>query len=282
MLNFNNRYLLASIALVFLAACGSEPRSAGAQDLSGMFHRPKEEFIGRAQLPKRPLRSFSADDPARILVIGDSLAQGFGIFLDKRVKERKLAAVVANKGRTSTGLARDDFYNWPAEFAAMAPTYRPDIIVAHFGANDNQTIIRSSGRVSQGSEDWNTTYRDQIQRILDTAAQHQAMVYLIGPAPDRGGSLNRHLTRINPLFQAEAAEVQAIYFPLSPFAAGPSGEYVKVAAVNGKNTTIRSGDGSHFTGVGYYLVADKLLADMEGRMPDMFNPAPLELAGILQ
>jgi len=282
MFNFNNRYILAPLILVFLAACGSEPRSAGAQDLSGMFHRPKEEFAGRAQLPKRPMRTFSTEDPARILVIGDSLAQGFGIFLDKRVKERKLTAVVTNRGRTSTGLARDDFYNWPAEFAAMAPTYRPDIIVAHFGANDNQTIIRSSGRVGQSSDEWNATYRDQIQRILDTAAQYKAMVYLIGPAPDKGGSLNRHLSRINPLFQAEADEVQAVYFPLGPFSAGPNGEYVKVVAVNGKNTTIRSGDGSHFTGVGYYLVADKLLQDMEGRMPDMFNTRPLELAGIIQ
>lgn len=282
MLNFNKYRLLSAVALVFLAACGSEPRSADAQDLSDLFHRPKEEFVGRAQLPTRPLRSFTADDPARVLVIGDSLAQGFGIFLDRRVKERKLAAVVTNKGRTSTGLARSDFYDWPAAFSQLASAMRPDVVVAHFGANDNQSIVLPTGNIRNSSEDWNKTYRDQIARILDIAAQNQAVVYLIGPAPDRGSSLNAHLTRINPLFQAEASAVQAIYFPLNPFSAGANGEYVKTAPVNGRVTTIRSGDGSHFTGVGYYLVADKLLEDMETRMPTMFNAPSVELAGILQ
>ena len=46
--------------------------------------------------------------------------------------------------------------------------------------------------------------------------------------------------------------------------------------------TIRSGDRSHYTGAGYTMVADRLLADMEPRMPGMFAPTDLELAGILQ
>ncbi len=280
MLNFN-KYILPAVLLV-LAACGSEPRSADAQDLGLSLFRPKQDFVSRMQLPARPLRSFTADDPARILVIGDSLAQGFGIFLDRRVKERKLAAVVTNKGRTSTGLSRSDFYDWPANFQAMAPALRPDVIVVHFGANDNQSIVTPGGSIRQGAESWEPTYRDQVRRILDTAAANKAVVYWVGPAPDRGPNLNRHMTRINPIFAAEAQATQAVYFPLGPFTAGPNGEFVRNAPVNGRVTTIRSGDGSHFTGVGYYLVADKLLADMQPRMPSMFNAPRVELAGILQ
>lgn len=280
MSNFSNlRFLFVALALL-TAACGTDPRSADAQDLSVMFHRESSE-ISRPKVRRVPTRTFSADDPARILVIGDSLAQGFGIFLDRRVKERNLAAIVTNRGRTSTGLARSDFYDWPSQFEGMAAAMRPDIIVAHFGSNDNQTIIGRGARIKSGTPEWTAAYRDQIRRILDTAARYNTMVYLLGPAPDRGGSLNRHLTRINPIFREEAAAVQAHYLPLSTFAAGENGEYITSAPVNGRVVKIRSGDGSHFTGTGYYLVADKLLEDMAKLVPTIFSPK-LELAGALQ
>jgi hypothetical protein len=275
------RYIVVGMVLL-TAACGTDPKAARAQDLSIQFHAGAGRVETRPQVATRPNRTFSMDDPARILVIGDSLAQGFGIFLDRRVKERNLAAVVTNRGRTSTGLSRSDFYDWPANFEQQAEAFRPDIVVAHFGANDNQTIIRSSGRVGSGTEAWDAAYRDQTRRILDIAARYQAVVYWLGPAPDRGGNLNRHLTHINPIFQQEAAAVQANYLPLSEFAAGANGEYVKNAPVNGRVVTIRSGDGSHFTSAGYYFVVDQVLAAMERQVPSIFAEPKLELAGILQ
>ena len=283
MLRFSRlRRFAVLIATLLLAACGSEPRRAGAQDMSELFLKPAAEHLGRPQVLRTPARTFSTSDPARILVIGDSLAQGFGIYLDRRVKERKLAAVVINRGRTSTGLARSDFYDWPANLAAQLAELRPDIVVVHFGSNDNQSIVLPGGNVRQGSAGWPEAYRAQTQRILDIAAAQPTMVYWIGPAPDRRVSLNAHLTRINPIFQAEALASSARYFPLSIFAAGPDGAFVRDVPVNGRMTTIRSGDGSHFTGTGYYLVADRLLQDMAPLMPSMFNAARLELAGALQ
>lgn len=280
MSNFNSlRFLF--IGLFFLtAACGPEPRSADAQDLSVMFHRDKAAS-NRAQVRRSPARTFSADDPARILVIGDSLAQGFGIFLDRRVKERNLAAIVTNRGRTSTGLSRSDFYDWPSQFDSMAASLRPDIIVAHFGSNDNQSIIGLGAPIGSGTAAWDDAYRSQTRRILDIAARYDTMVYLLGPAPDRSGSLNRHLSHINPIFREEAEAVQAHYMPLSAFAAGENGEYITTTSIGGRSVTIRSGDGSHFTGNGYYLVADKLLEDMAARVPTIFAPK-VELAGVLQ
>lgn len=274
--------LAGLIAVLLVAACGSDPRSAGAQDLGSSFLRPESDFVAREQLPTRPLRQFSANDPARILVIGDSLAQGFGIFLDKRVEERDLVARVTNRGRTSTGLSRSDFYDWPAEFARQAPEVRPDVVVVHFGSNDNQSVVTPNGNIRKGTEGWETAYGDQVRRILEIAVKQQAVVYWLGPAPDRGSSLNQHMNQINPIIEAENRAVQGIYIPLSPLVAGPNGEFAKTTVINGRSVTIRSGDGSHFTGEGYYYVADQLLADMEQRMPSMFNITLLADAGALQ
>ncbi|MCG6904715.1 MAG: DUF459 domain-containing protein [Rhodobacter sp.] len=274
--------LISLIGALLLAACGTSPRGLGAQDLGESFLRPRDDFAGRMQLPERPLRQFSAGDPARILVIGDSLAQGFGIFLDRRVNERGLTAVVANRARTSTGLSRSDFYDWPQAFAGIAPGLRPDVIVVHFGSNDKQALVTGTGTIPQQTAEWDAAYRAQIRRILDIAAQQRAVVYWLGPAPDRSASLNRHMTRINPIIEAEARAVRAVYLPMAEFAAGANGEYAKTAVIDGKTVTIRSPDGSHFTGAGYYLVVDQLLNDMARRMPGMFRPANVALAGILQ
>ncbi|MEO0683284.1 MAG: DUF459 domain-containing protein, partial [Pseudomonadota bacterium] len=223
------------------------------------------------------------DSPARVLVIGDSLSQGFGALLTRKAAGRGLNLRVLERGRVSTGLARSDFYDWPVAFADLAAAERPDIVVAHFGSNDMQTIIRPDGRARFGGPDWEDAYRAQIRRILDVAVRRRAQLWWIGPAPDRGRNLNRHLARINPLFEEEAEAVGAVYFPLDVFA-GPDFAFLRAIPVDGRSRTVRSPDGSHFTGFGYGLVADMLLDDITARFPvlDPRGPGGEALAFNLQ
>ena len=280
MSSFSRFPLIALFATLCLAACGSQPGPARAQDMGLQFLKSAPEV--RRPLPLRASRSFSIADPARILVIGDSLAQGFGIFLDRRIVAQDMAAVVTNKGRTSTGLARRDFYDWPAEFRAQVAEVRPDVIIAHFGANDRQAVVTDEGTKRMSSPEWDVAYRAEVRRILDIAADARAMVYWVGPAPNRSSDLDAHMNRIRPIMAEETRAVRARFIDVTSFVGGAEGEWVKTAFLNGKSITIRSGDGSHYTGAGYTMVADRLLADMEPRMPGMFAPTDLELAGILQ
>ncbi len=282
MFSFSKTRLLGLGLAVVLAACGPVPRSAEAQDMGDQLFASSERFKTRPQVRTRVARPFSKEDPARILVIGDSLADGFGFYLTRRVEERRLTARVVNRGRNSTGLSRSDYYDWPAEFSAEADATNPEILIAHFGSNDNQTIVLPDRRVVRGTDDWVEAYRTQTRRILEIAARHNMMVYLIGPAPDRDPSLNAHLTRINPIFAEEARRSGAVYLPLRPFTAGDGGAYIRSISLEGRSVAIRSGDGSHFTSTGYYLVADKILEDLARRVPAIFKGPSLELAGFLQ
>jgi hypothetical protein len=131
-------------AAVMVAACASDGRRALAQDLGVALTKPIEAAVPQVG---RSLRSGISDtDPARILVIGDSLSQGFGALMQDQAAARGLPVTVTNRGRPSTGLARADFYNWPANFENMATAMQPDILVAHFGANDMQTIQAPEGQ----------------------------------------------------------------------------------------------------------------------------------------
>ncbi|WP_255576123.1 MULTISPECIES: DUF459 domain-containing protein [Jannaschia] len=253
--------------------------SSQAQDLADGFIAASHQSSG-PQIPRAAARSFTADDPARILVIGDSLGQGIGIFLRNRVAERGLNAVVINRARSSTGLARRDFYDWPNAFKRMATQDRPDIVVAHFGVNDMQSVIRPNERVTFGTEAWSAAYQEEIRSILNVAGAAGTPLYWLGPGPDRSRNLNNHLTRVNRLFETEAKASGAVYLPIKAFTANQDGGYQRRATVDGRVVSIRTNDGSHFTGIGYTLVVDRLLDRMETNVPSMFGRGNALLAAL--
>ncbi|MYG27097.1 MAG: DUF459 domain-containing protein [Boseongicola sp. SB0677_bin_26] len=264
---------LLAVAVLLCQACAPQ---INAQDLAsalftGLPGKKDNPGALHRELSAQPRRQLDAESPARILVIGDSLGSGIGFFLRERVKARGLHATVINAAKSSTGLSRRDHYDWPREFRALAVAHSPDIVVAHFGANDMQAVVRPDGLVRFGSPDWAAAYREEIRKILSAAAEARALLYWVGPGPDRNTKLNRHLSRVNSLFEEEAEAGGAVYIPVSSFAATPEGGYVRKATINQRTVTIRSGDGSHFTGEGYSLIADRLLEEMERRVPAMFG-----------
>ncbi|MDF0603268.1 DUF459 domain-containing protein [Psychromarinibacter sp. C21-152] len=294
-----SKALLPLVLVLSAAACSTGADRAGAQDLgleivSAPAPRaetppPEKEAVNVSNrqehfrppsggaIPTKVSRNVTPDDPLRVMVIGDSLADGFGIFMKQMVASRGLPVTVTNRGKTSTGLARTDFYNWPANFAPMAASGDPDVVVVHFGANDNQPIrLPGGGSVPYDTPEWDAAYRAEARKILDVAAANGAVVYWLGPAPDRDSHRNALLTKANRLFRAEAQAAGAHFISLPAFAAGPNGEFVRVAG----GTTIRAGDGSHFTVAGYNMVVDRILTAIERDNPGIFMPPSVEVAGL--
>ena len=125
--------MAVGLACLFLSACGGTGQS-GAQDLFSAFTTGYNPALATAPaLPSRPGSRFSPENPATILVIGDSLSNGFGTFLKLRAEQLDLNARVINQGKSSSGLTRGDFYDWPTSFEGFAAQHKPDIVVAHFG-----------------------------------------------------------------------------------------------------------------------------------------------------
>lgn len=263
---------MVAAAVVVLSGCAMAPAQDLADSLTSAEPRP-------LRIAQRPARRITAENPAHLMVIGDSLSQGFAMGLEQRGAERGLAIRVSNHGKVSTGLARPDFYDWPSGFAALAANEQPDIVVAHFGANDMQGITRPGNTAAYGSNFWDTAYSAEVRSILVAAAQNGAVLVWLGPAPDGNVGLGRHMQRIAPLFQAETEASGAVFLPLAPIASGPGGEYVKAVMQDGQSVTIRTGDGSHFSLTGYRMMADRILDDLVRRLPDL-APVTNDLAAL--
>src|SRR6266550_7270589 len=74
-----------------------------------------------------PIRKPTAGDKLRVVVVGDSLATGLGIYLERVLKPSLVR--VSRQGRISTGLARPDYFDWPQAMSEIVERFRPDLIV---------------------------------------------------------------------------------------------------------------------------------------------------------
>ncbi|MCA0921172.1 DUF459 domain-containing protein [Pseudooceanicola nanhaiensis] len=274
-LSFSRRAAATLLLLGVLQVSGCAV--APAQDLGQRLTDPAKPQ--RSQMAHRPARVFTAEQPARLMVIGDSLSQGFGQGLSQRAAERGLNLRVLERGRVSSGLARADFYDWPATFESLAASEKPDLVVAHFGANDMQSVTRPGNRGTYGTDSWEPAYRAETRRVIEAALANDAVILWLGPAPDGHANLGRHLQRVAQIFKEEMEASGALYLPLAEDFGGDDGSFVRAIPVNGTNVTIRTGDLSHFNLRGYRLVADRILDDLVRYFPDL-SPRTDELAAL--
>ena len=90
-----------------------------------------EPSLGKGQ--KMDLKAHTID------VLGDSDAGAFGPYLGDLLQQTGLATVRLEY-KTSSGLARPDFFNWPEFMHQIVPQANPDIVVVTFGGNDAQGL----------------------------------------------------------------------------------------------------------------------------------------------
>lgn len=140
-----------------------------------------EPSVPEASPPAVPARVI---DPARkplVLLVGDSMMmEGFGPVLQRTLRKRPDMDVV-REGKYSTGLSRQDYFDWPANLETLINKYNPDLVVICMGANDPQDIIdENRKRHHADSESWKRIYRSRAERLLAVATAKGAKVVWAG------------------------------------------------------------------------------------------------------
>lgn len=113
-----------------------------------------------------------AGRPARVLLVGDSMiATDFGRELEAHLREHA-DVVTYRRGRSSSGLARPDYFDWFELGAQLARRFRPDVVVVVLGGNDGQDLRpKTEGRwVHWRSDGWAEAYQARLHRFLDGMA----------------------------------------------------------------------------------------------------------------
>jgi hypothetical protein len=258
-------------------ASAAQSEASGGATLANAGPHPDDRMEPETDGLGDPPAPEATTGPYRVLILGDSLAAtGFGALL-----ERKLDAhpdvVCYRKGKSASGLARPDFFDWMAEAHRQVELRQPQVVVVIMGGNDGQdlTAKRRGKRVRWQHEDWETEYRERMDAFLGEVTGPSRKVLWLG-LPTMGlRSLEKKLLVIRKIQQEAVAAVGdgSIYLDTAPYVTEEGGELLTHAQVGGrgKSQQIRAEDRIHFTMSGSEYFADAVY-------PEVLQVLGLELA----
>ncbi len=217
-----------------------------------------------------PMRARAAASP-KILVLGDSMiAGGFGVFLERALK-KEYVVPCKRAGKSSTGLARPDFYDWQKRAAELA-AWKPEASVVMFGGNDVQGLYMGHGEwIRWQDEGWDAEYSKRIDSLCDLIAPAGERIFWVGMPVMRPTKFHERVKRVNKLYgERMAARTGAKFIDTWPLLADADGKYADKIAIGtnpdgtpGKKVRVRAGDGIHLSPAGANLLRDHVLGVLE-------------------
>jgi len=193
----------------------------------------------------------------RVVVVGDSLAAGLGVYLEREF--RPALVRVLRQGRISTGLSRLDYFDWMAAMRQIENSYRPDVVVVMIGDNDNQSLQSPGGQTVAeiGSFEWPRGYQRRVEELTRIGVDGGAHVAWVGlPIVQRKERWDV-MQRQNDIFERVVdATPNAVYVDTWDRFATRDGRYTPFYWENGRAQLVRAPDGLHFTPRGYELLAE--------------------------
>ena len=203
---------------------------------------------------------FTAQQPLRILVAGDSLMNPIGYAL-MRQKDSYPALEVKAITKASSGFVRPDFYNWPQVLGQAVASFHPHVTVMLFGGNEKQVMRYQGQSLDPFSDGWNAEYAKRVEQAVEISTSAGASVVWIGMPIMRSGKFSETARTFNAFYSDACADRPgADYVDGYGLFSDPVGKYSAYLVDSaGENQTMRAGDGIHFTEHGGDRIAEAVV-----------------------
>lgn len=207
---------------------------------------------------------------AKVLVVGDSMIAGaVGIALARDLEEAGYR--VKRRGKTSSGLARPDFFDWIAEATKLHAANLPDAVVCMFGGNDGQGLYMGKSAPSKwirwAEPGWDEEYRRRIDAFADAITPAGQKLFWIGMpimGPER---LRQRVAHMNTLYRERMeARGNGRFIDVWDALADEQGNYQERLIVDGSKQRVRADDGVHMTLAGASLVVQRVRPVLDGTL----------------
>ena len=223
----------------------------------------------QAATPTRRIRS--------VLLIGASSIQHQpGIELERLFGTFYEGVNIVRVGKVATGLARPDVFDWPKRAKELVDEHDPDLVIANFGGNDAQGMMRGKEVLKYGTPEWDEEYASRLRSLIEASQSRGALVAIIGMPIMRSAQSSERVKHVNAITKQAAEEAGATYISMWEIAADEQGNYREAIEHRGKRGPMRQSDGWHFTRIGGEYVAEKLIEVFERHY--WLEPADRELA----
>lgn len=194
-------------------------------------------------------RAIDRAAPLRVWVGGDSVAAYLGYATATLGEESgDIAARVHYK--ISTGLARPDYYDWPAHLEEDMQQQDPEVVVLLMGANDDQPLLLPDGSYADfGTPAWRAEYGRRVGAVMDRLTAEGRLVFWVGLPPMRSGEFQAHMDVVDDVLRAQALTRNDVtYIDSREVMSNGDGAYAAyLPDASGQQALMRAQDGIHLT-----------------------------------
>ena len=190
------------------------------------------------------------ENAEKILVVGDFMADGLADGLNDTYADNG-DVVVKSRVNGSSGLVRQDFYDWTSTLGPILDEEKPAVLVMMIGSNDRQPISDGSSTYTLRSDPWTREYDKRIAAVAKIAKEHGVPLVWVGMPPFRLSRMSEDMVFLNDLFRQEMMTANGEFVDVwdgfvdsnDDFAASGPG-------VSGQDVRLRNSDGITMTSDG--------------------------------
>jgi hypothetical protein len=196
-----------------------------------------------------------ADDARRVLVIGDFLAGGMADGLVEAFQENATVLVV-DRSNGSSGLVRDDYFDWPASVGPMLEEEKPVAVVVMIGSNDRQQMRVEGSREQPRSDAWNKEYERRVGALAKAARDRGLPLIWVGNLPFKSSSMSSDMIAFNDIYRRVVTDAGGEFVDVWDGFVDETGAFIANGPdMNGQPAQLRASDGINVTRQGRRKIA---------------------------
>lgn len=197
-----------------------------------------------------------------IAVVGDSMARGYCQGLKRKLKDLPQFTVTCWT-KPSSGLTRDDFFDWNAELSRRLRSDRVSHAVVSMGANDAQALTLDNRIVKFAEPEWEAVYGARVADVMAQLGSMGVQTFWVGMPVARSSGYSSKMKRLNRIYAENAAQQGARFISLWEFSQNGTGSYARALPdASGRTRVARADDGIHFSRHGEVIVSCYILRQM--------------------
>ncbi|OBY02806.1 hypothetical protein BAE36_35110 [Rhizobium leguminosarum bv. trifolii] len=189
-------------------------------------------------------------DARTILIVGDFLASGLGDGLTAAF-ETSPGVVVEARGNVSSGLVRDDYYDWPEQLPKMIDELKPAMVVVMIGANDRQQMVTDTAKEKFRTDGWFTEYRRRVLSFGKEVTGRKIPLLWVGLPAFESDSMTADAVQMNQLYRNQVESIGGEFVDIWDGFVDENGNFIVTGSdVNGQQGRLRTSDGINLTQAG--------------------------------
>ena len=214
--------------------------------------KPRKKARAKPAVPQEPQAPVveKAPDARAVLVVGDFMASGLAEGL-AAVFAQNAAVRVVDRSNGSSGLVRDDFYDWPAEIKGLLDSEKPVAVVVMVGSNDRQTMTVGDTREPPRSDAWTRQYEARAEALGKGIEAGKVPLLWVGMPSFKIARMTSDMLAFNDIYRSAAEQAGGEFVDVWDGFVDENGAFISTGPdVNGQPVRLRADDGINMTRAG--------------------------------